>query len=90
MVFWLLALGWRRASPGRLAVSAVAIAFAVECSQLYHAAWIDAIRANRIGALILGSDFLWSDLVCYAVGVGLAVAVDALLASRARRAGAAG
>ncbi len=83
MVFWLLALGWRRARPSRLAGTAVAIAFTVECSQLYRAAWIVSIRATRIGSLVLGSDFLWSDLACYAVGVGMAVVVDALLANRA-------
>jgi hypothetical protein len=82
MVFWFLALGWRRASTGRLAASAVAVAFAVECSQLYHAAWIDSIRETRIGALVLGSNFLWSDLVCYAVGVCIAVMLDALVAGR--------
>jgi uncharacterized protein DUF2809 len=79
MVFWFLALGWRRASTARLAASAVAVAFAVECSQLYRAEWVDAIRATRAGALVLGSDFLWSDLVCYAVGVCVAVVLDALL-----------
>lgn len=82
MVFWFLALGWRRASTGRLAASALAVAVAVECSQLYRAGWIDAVRETRIGALVLGSGFLWSDLVCYAVGVGIAVVVDGLLARR--------
>jgi len=80
LVFWLLALGWRRAGTGRLAGGAIVVAFAVECSQLYHAAWIDSIRRTRIGALVLGSDFLWSDLVCYAVGVGIAAVLDALIA----------
>lgn len=79
MAFWLLALVWRRASTTRLAVSALTVAFAVECSQLYHAPWIDAIRGTRIGALALGSDFVWSDLVCYAVGVGIAVVLDTQL-----------
>ena len=79
LVFWLLALGWRRAGTLRLAGGAIAVAFAVECSQLYHAAWIDAIRVKRIGALVLGSDFLWSDLACYAVGVSIVAMLDALL-----------
>jgi Protein of unknown function (DUF2809) len=82
MVFWVLALGWRRARTRELAAIAIAIAFAVECSQLYHAAWIDSIRRTGIGALILGSGFLWSDLICYAVGVGIAAPLDALIASR--------
>ena len=51
---------------------------AVEVSQLYHAPWIDSIRHTTLGGLILGFDFLWSDLVCYAVGVGLGVLVDVI------------
>ena len=83
MAFWLLALVWRRAATGRLAVAAMTVALAVECSQLYHAAWIDSIRRTTLGALALGSGFLWSDLACYAVGVGLAAALDAWLVGRA-------
>ena len=80
MVYWILALGWRRAGVRALAAGAMAIAIAVECSQLYHAPWIDSIRATLIGALLLGSDFLWSDLVCYAVGTAIAAGLDGLIA----------
>ncbi len=51
------------------AVSALAFSYMIEISQLYHAPWIDAVRATRLGGLILGFDFAWSDFVCYAVGV---------------------
>jgi hypothetical protein len=80
MMFWILAVGWRRTSTRGLAVGAIVVAIGVECSQLYHAAWIDSIRRTRIGALALGSDFLWSDLICYAVGVGIAAALDVVIA----------
>lgn len=83
MVFWLLALGWRRGSTGRVAAGALAISFAVEFSQLYRAGWIDAVRDTRIGALVLGNGFLWSDLACYTVGVAAAALLDHLLATRA-------
>jgi uncharacterized protein DUF2809 len=76
MVLWVLAWLWPRASTGRLVLGASAIALTVELSQLYHAAWIDGIRATRLGALALGEGFLWSDLVCYAVGVALAALLD--------------
>jgi len=45
------------------------LAFAVEVSQLYHAPWIDGIRSTTSGGLVLGFVFLWSDLVCYLVGI---------------------
>ena len=31
--------------------------------------WIDQLRRSWLGALILGFGFLWSDIVCYTVGV---------------------
>ena len=73
---------------GRLALAALLLAYAVEISQLYHAAWLDALRNTRIGGLLLGHGFLWSDLLCYTVGVGLAVALEPLWTRPARRAAA--
>src|SRR5688500_10417998 len=58
MVFVVLALVAPRWSTGRLAVAAFAGSCAIEASQLYHAPWIDAIRATRPGALVLGYGFL--------------------------------
>ena len=83
MVFWLGATLLPRARTLRLAALALGVAVAVEVSQLYHAPWIDAVRATRPGALVLGHGFLWSDLACYAAGVAAAALVDrALLARR--------
>jgi hypothetical protein len=82
MVLWIAALVGPASTTRRLAVLALGIAVAVEVSQLYRAPWIDAVRATRAGGVALGQGFLWSDLVCYAVGVGLAAAVDAWLMHR--------
>lgn len=49
--------------------SSLALAFLVEISQLYHARWIDSIRQTTLGGLVLGFGFLWTDLVCYSVGI---------------------
>lgn len=84
MVLWALALLWPQGSTGGIATAALGIALAVELSQLYHAPWIDAVRATRIGALALGYGFLWSDLVCYALGVGLAALIDRRMIRRVR------
>ena len=63
-------------NPNASPVMAMAFSVAIELSQLYHAPWIDSIRHTTLGGLILGFGFLWSDLVCYAVGVGLGVAIE--------------
>ena len=62
-----------RASTRTVALLAMAFSVAIELSQLYHAPWIDSIRHTTLGGLILGFGFLWSDLACYAAGVGLGV-----------------
>ena len=78
-VYWLLAILRPRARTRVLAAVAGGLSLAVEVSQLYHAPWIDAVRATRPGALVLGHGFLWSDLACYATGIGLAALLDTLL-----------
>ncbi len=55
-------------SVSRTAIVGYALSVAVECSQLAHPAWLDAIRGHRLGALLLGRGFLWSDLLAYAAG----------------------
>ncbi len=61
--------------------------FFIEISQLYHAPWIDSVRANRFAALILGAGFLWSDLICYTAGILFAVLIDAALRRFGKRLG---
>ena len=85
MVFWLAAVLLPRGRTARLAAGALAFALVVETSQLYHAPWIDAVRATRAGALALGHGFLWSDLACYAVGVAVAALFDRAFVARSRR-----
>lgn len=65
---------------------ALVLSVLVEISQLYHAPWIDAVRATRPGGWILGFGFLWSDLVCYAAGVAIALVLDLMLTRPARAA----
>jgi hypothetical protein len=50
--------------------------YAIECSQLYQAAWINNIRSTLIGGLILGKGFLFSDLVRYSAGAATAYILD--------------
>ena len=85
MVFWLLTLVRPTGEGRRVAARAFAIAVAVETSQRVHVPWLDALRATTLGALVLGQGFLWSDIVCYAVGVMLAAILDAVLAARRNR-----
>ena len=66
----------------KVAVLALGFCVMIEISQLYHAPWIDAIRSTRLGGLILGFGFLWSDLVCYFVGVSVGVFLEWMMSNK--------
>lgn len=51
----------------------------IEISQLYHAPWIDAIRSYRLGGLLLGYGFLWSDIACYIFGIGIGMLLEYII-----------
>ncbi len=55
---------------------ALAFSYFIEVSQLYHAPWIDALRETTLGGLILGFGFLWTDLICYTVGIAFGAMAD--------------
>ncbi len=84
MVFFGLAFIFRKWPAWQVAAAALGFSVCIELSQLYHAPWIDRIRQMPLGGLVLGFTFVWSDLVCYAVGVGLGVMVEILILRKLR------
>ncbi|MBL8959162.1 MAG: DUF2809 domain-containing protein [Gemmatimonadetes bacterium] len=88
MVYVLAALVWPTLPPRVIALRALAIAWTVELSQAVHLPWLDALRRHRIGALVLGQGFLWSDLLCYTGGIAVAFLLDRGWQRRARSGGA--
>jgi hypothetical protein len=79
LVFFSVAIVGPKLGLARRACISLCIAYAVEVSQLYHAPWLDAMRHTRVGALFLGVGFLWSDLLCYSIGVALGVVCEWLV-----------
>lgn len=79
-------LGFRlllfRKKAAQAAIVALLFAFGIEFLQLYQAPWIQYIRATTLGALVLGHGFLWIDLLCYSVGVGLMFLFSRLIERR--------
>jgi len=66
---------WPRRSAARLALGALAFTCLVELAQLWHPAWLDALRRTLPGRLALGTTFAWSDFPPYATGAAIAYAV---------------
>jgi hypothetical protein len=81
LFFLLGALAWPRRSSWAIAAGAIVSTQLIELSQLYQADWALQLRATRAGGLLLGHQFLWSDMLCVAIGGALA----ALLDTRAQR-----
>ncbi|NHM31930.1 DUF2809 domain-containing protein [Neobacillus terrae] len=53
--------------------------FGIEFSQMYQGNWINQLRGNIIGGLVLGRGFLTADLFRYTAGIILAAVLDKIL-----------
>ncbi len=80
MVFLGLAFIFRKAPTWILALSALTFSYAIELSQFIQTPWLNSVRHTKLGGLVLGFGFKWTDLVCYAVGVGIGAVAEWLVA----------
>ena len=85
MVFLLFAFLFNKKSTIFIISWAIIFSYSIEISQLYHAPWIDAIRNTTLGGLILGFGFLWSDLICYTIGIIIGIIIEKLLNKKRRK-----
>ncbi len=68
MCFWLIALFFPKSTSFKVALLSISFCYAIELSQLHQADWINTLRSFKLGKLVLGSGFLWSDFASYAAG----------------------
>ncbi|MCI5146672.1 MAG: DUF2809 domain-containing protein [Candidatus Electrothrix sp. AR3] len=61
---------------------ALIFSYLVEMSQLFHPAWLDALRSIRLLGFVFGFGFLWSDLLAYTLGISLAAGIDQLILNK--------
>jgi hypothetical protein len=78
MVYFIMRFLFTAKSLRLAGTAALLFSFAIEFSQLYKASWINNLRHTIFGRLILGEGFLWGDLLCYAVGIGVGLLIDNL------------
>jgi hypothetical protein len=65
-----------------IVLASLLFCYGIEFSQLYKSLWINDLLHTLFGRLVLGEGFLWSDLLCYTVGVGIGIWVDKGLSNR--------
>lgn len=80
MFYLLLRVGGPELDGRQVAAGALAWCWTVEVLQLVDA--LEPIRATLPGRLILGSTFVWVDLIRYALGVVLALGADEAVRGR--------
>ena len=69
MVFFMFRTLFPKAHTKQIILYSVLFSFSIEFSQTFHPEWLDSIRSIKLFALILGHDFIWSDLLCYSTGI---------------------
>lgn len=72
MFLFFLRVFFTRTPAWKLALFNYSLGVLTELSQLNHSGLMVAVRGTYLGRLMLGVGFLWSDLVCYAIGTFLA------------------
>ncbi|MES2826593.1 MAG: DUF2809 domain-containing protein [Bacteroidota bacterium] len=78
MMFLIIRFIIIKRSTAFIAMLALIICFTVEFSQLYQSPWINNVRENALGALVLGRGFLWSDLLAYTFGIVICAIVETI------------
>jgi hypothetical protein len=81
MVYFIVRFLFITRSIKWVSIAALLFCYTIEFSQLYQAPWINKIRHTVIGGLILGETFLWGDMLCYTVGIGIGILVERLIAA---------
>ena len=88
MVFFMAAALRPRLPRSWIALLAMAVAVVVELIRLVHTPWLDNFRLTLAGALLLGRIFSVWNIVAYAAGIALGVALDrkiSVIASEAKQ-----
>jgi hypothetical protein len=78
MIYLFTAVLLNDRKPSQIAFVSWLFCYLIEISQLYHAPWIDAIRNTRLGGLVLGFGFLWTDIIADTMGIGVILAIESI------------
>ncbi len=68
MFFFIIGFLFPNTNTLKVTVVSIGVCYAIELLQLHQSPWINNIRNNKLGGLILGFGFLWSDIVSYTFG----------------------
>lgn len=84
MMFYIVSFCMPHKNIKARAVAALLICYCIEVLQLYQAEWITAVRHTILGKLVLGSGFLWSDILAYTIGITAAFIFEKFMLFKGR------
>lgn len=72
-LFWIFGVAWiwPQLRPGVVAIAVLLATCALEFLQLWQPTWLQAVRTNLLGRLVLGNAFDWGDFPYYFIGCGV-------------------
>lgn len=76
MIFCGLRLIFIKRKTLEVGLFSLIFSYMIEISQLIQNDFFSVIRNTRLGGLILGYGFLWSDLICYLIGISIGMFID--------------
>jgi hypothetical protein len=79
MIYWLVRIIFVNKNAFQIAVLSLLICYSIEFFQLYQAPWIIELRKTLFGRYVLGSGFLWSDILAYTGGVAFAFVAEKVI-----------
>lgn len=82
LVYWGFRFVLKQKSESIAMLAALLFSFLIEVSQLYQADWANNIRQYKLVGLVFGYGFLWSDIVCYSIGIAFGYITDKLLVNK--------
>ena len=78
-LFAALLFHWKSRALGLLTIG---FTISIEMSQLYNGEPLATLRGFPPARFLLGTNFLWSDVICLTVGTTLAVCIHAVIQGR--------
>jgi len=79
MVYFMVRFLFIKKAINWVVMASLLFCYTIEFSQLYKAPWINQLRHTLFGRLVLGDTFLWGDLLCYTIGIGMGVWVEIII-----------
>lgn len=76
MFYFLGRFVWPRLSIRWLLAGVLVLTLSLEFRQLWNPTWLQWLRRQPVSGFLLGTTFLWSDVVCCVIGSLIAVLLD--------------